>query len=90
MTHIARVVDEPGHIAVSRRVYDSLEVDAEQVRATDSQFGVLLLPNVSHNGSYSLSDILDHHFVGSDRFQSEKTPIVNSTFRELQLLFAEL
>src|SRR5689334_8379058 len=88
--YIAGVVYKTGHISATGRVHYSLQIDAEQVRAANTQLCVLFLSDVGNYGSYSLTDIFDDHFVGSDRFQSEETPIVYSTLRELQLLFAEL
>ena len=89
-TYIAGVVYKSGDISASGRVYNSLQIDSKEVRAANSQFSVFFLSYVSNYWSDSLSDIFDDHFVGSDRFQSEETPIVYSTLCELQLLFAEL
>ena len=89
-THIARMVNEARKIATLGGVDDAVQVDAEQVRRADADHLVLRLAHVGQDRPHHLTDVLDDHLVGGDRFQREKAPVVNRRLAKLELLLAKL
>ena len=84
------MVDKSSQIAALCSVDDTIEVDPEQIRGTNTDSFVLRFSDVGQNRSYHLADVFDNHLVGSDRLQSEQTPVVNRGFSKLQLLLSKL
>lgn len=88
--YIAAVINESCEVSALRGVDDGLQVNSEQIRASDSDRFVLEFSPVSDTGSDHLSDVLNDHLVSGDRFHCKQAPVVNGGFGELQLLVSEL
>ena len=84
------MVDEARHVAVLRRVYDGVVVDAEQVAAAEPHRLVLLLALVGDRLPDHLTHVLDDHLVGGDRLEGKQTPVVDAAPTEVERLLTEL
>lgn len=62
-THITTVVNEPRQVSALSGVDNSIEIDTEQVWATDTGCLVVRLSNIRHYGTDHLSYVLDYHLI---------------------------
>ena len=70
-THIAGVINEACEIPTACGIDDALGVDAEHVRATDSDLLVVLFPQIGDDWSNTLAHILYHHLICCNGLQGK-------------------
>ena len=89
-THVTRVVDEAGEVAIASSINNSVAVHSEQVTAADANGFVPFFPEIGNRLTYYLTDVFYHHLSLGDRLQCKQTPVVDATLGKLQLLLTEL
>ena len=89
-TYITAVIDESGEVSTFGRINDVLTVHSEQIRAADSTSFVVFLPYVGHRVPHNLTNVLNDHLLGSDRFQGKQSPGMDARLCKLQVLLTEL